>query len=375
MRPLVLVIGIIGTLALVTAMVQSMLVTRNSRNWISSSVGYAVRSYSRFLLRFLRSYAARDRWLTGTAPTTLLLQLTAYGILFILTLGLATWGSTELDMWRSLYQSGSTFTTLGIVERMDGTAAVISFLAAGLGLVVVAIFIGYLMAIYGMYANRESVMARLTTYAGEPAWGPELLARASVIGSPIASSPDIDPLLEWVSQLRLDQDMYPVLADFRSTSSSRHWVTSLLAVMDAVALRLAMDLSGDVPGDIQFLTQSATTMACINRQSDASWNVEWQFLSVVRGRSSGAIELSLTDEEWSSGWSEMVAAGITSPIAEPTVRDRFERLRSLYVTNATQLADRFYAVRAPWSGERTPPTPIVWPILAGVTSRSNDTQS
>lgn len=359
------VLGSVGTLALVVSMVRSMLITRNSNTLITRVVGAFVRVVARLPLRMLRSFEARDRWLSGAAPSALLLQLTVYAILFILTLGLAVWGCTDLDGWNALYQSGSTFTTLGIVVPMNGVAAVVAFIAAFLGLVVVAVFIGYLLALYGMYASRESVMARLSTYAGEPAWGPEFLARAAVIGRPVAEAPNVGVVTDWVSELRLTQDMNPVLADFRSTSSRRHWIITLLAAMDAVALRLALELATDVPADLQFLTQGVTTLASFDRRPRATWSVEAHMLAVLRGTLTEPSPYALSDADWSAGWTEMHHAGITSNLSEAQVRERFQQLRALYVDSALTLADRHYAVRAPWSGERTPETPVITPMRAG----------
>lgn len=364
MRLAVFIVGVVGTFALVAAMVQSMLITRNSRNWISRVVSTSIIGLARIPLRFFRTYTARDRWLSGLAPATLLILLTVYGIGFIGTLGMAVWGSTDLDVWESLYQSGSTFTTLGIVEPTNATSAIVSFIGAFLGLVVVAIFIGYLLALYGMYSNREAVMARLSTYAGEPAWGPEFLSRAAIIGRPLSDAPNVDIVLGWVSELRLTQEMNPILAAFRSTSRNRHWVITALAALDAVALRLAFDKSGDVPADIQFLTQGTLALSAFNRRDAENWSVERHIVSVIRGEFV-ADRLTLSDDEWQAGWDEMSRAGVKTVLSEATVRSRLEAMRSLYVDDAITLATSNHAIRAPWSGERTPKTPVVWPMLAG----------
>ena len=366
MRLLLFILGVVGTLVLVSAMVQSMLITRNSRNWISRGVSGAITGLAKLPLRLFRTYGGQDRWLSGLAPATLLILLTVYGIGFIVTLGMAVWGSTDLDVWGSLYQSGSTFTTLGIVEPTYATSAVISFVGAFLGLVVVAVFIGYLMALYGMYSSREAVMARLSTYAGEPAWGPEFLARAAVIGRPLNEAPKVDVMLSWVSELRLNQEMNPILASFRSTSPARHWTVSVLAAMDAVALRLALDLSTDIPADIQLLTQGTLTLSCIRGEPAANWTVERHLVKVVRGRSTESVIATLSDEEWTSGWNEMSHAGVRSKLSENKVRSRFDGMRILYVEHAYALAKRHHAVRAPWSGPRKPDTEVLWPMRAGV---------
>lgn len=365
MRAFVFILGVIGTLALVAAMVQSMLITRNSKNWISIGVTAVIRSIAMLPLKWFRTYKARDRWLSGVAPATMLVLLTVYGVLLIFTLGLAMWGCTDLDWTQAMYEAGSTFTTLGIVEKVNTSSAIVSFVAAFLGLVVIAVFIGYLMAMYGMYSTRESVMSRLATFAGDPAWGPEYLARAAALHRSIGTAPSTDVLIDWVSAMRLNQEMNPVLMQFRSMSPERHWVVSLLAAMDAVSLRLVMKQSDNVPADIQFLTQAAGTLASLNGAHAANWELERHIFNVIRGERLDDVVPSLTNDEWQTGWDEMHAAGVRTGLSSEHVRERFELIRSTYAANAYALATRYHAIRAPWSGERSPATPVVSPMSAG----------
>lgn len=363
MRTLSFIAGTIGTLTLVVAMVQSMLISRSNRNVISTVVNAVVRFVSRAPLPLMRSYVARDRWLSFAAPITLLVQLTLYAALFILALGLMVWGTTDLSLRDALFQSGSTFTTLGIVQPVNDASTVISFLAAFLGLVVVAVFIGYLLGLNALYNAREAVMARLATFAGDPAWGPEVLARANRIGRPLGQEPDAATLLDWISQLRLNEVMNPALSGFRSASPNRHWMVSLLAALDAVALRLALGASSDIPADVQVLIEGAHTLhTCVN-VSHQNWRVERHILDVVHGREFSQ-SAALADDEWAHGWSELRAANVVAQADEAGVRQRFEALRWAYAEHAHTLAERFYAVRAPWSGDRTPATPVVSPLRA-----------
>lgn len=364
MRSVVFVLGCIGTFGLVFAMVQSMLISRSSRNFISNGVNGIVKAFAQLPLRLIRSYEARDRWLSTAAPGALLLQLTVYAVLFIFTLGLMVWGSSELSFANAIYQAGSTFTTLGIVLPVTPVSTAVTFLAAFLGLVVVAVFIGYLLAMYGMYSDREATMARLSTFAGEPAWGPEFLARANRIGRPLGQEPDSAVVLDWVSQLRLNQVMNPVLSQFRSPSPNRHWIITLLAALDAVALRLALGESVDIPSDIQLITEGSLTLGLCDGVREHNWTIERQVLGAVREPVPASHPHTLTDDEWSAGWSELLAGGLQPQVAEAEVRARFELLRACYYGHAQALSRRLHAVRAPWSGERDFAAPVVWPMLS-----------
>jgi hypothetical protein len=253
------------------------------------------------------------------------------------------------------------------VEPVNAPSAVISFLAAFLGLVVIAVFIGYLMAIYGMYASREAVMARISTFSGVPAWGPEFIARSTRLGKPIGGAPDTQLMLDWVSQLRLNQEINPILAEFRSTYPNRHWLISLVAVLDAVSLRLAFGKSEDVSGDIQLLTEGAITLGISHGVHERNWDIEETLFTALKKNID--TPPSLTDEEWAAGWAEMTQAGATKGLDEQKIRSRFESLRSTYIQHALPLATRYHAVRAPWTGERTPATAVIWPELTAPGSK------
>lgn len=170
MRAVAAVLGVLSTLWVLKAMVQDMLVPRGTRALLARTLSASVNGVSRAPLSVLRTYGAQDRWIAGAAPASVLLQLVVYFTLVILTMGLVMYGVTDLSLGQSMYQSGASVTTLGMVEPVDDAGEVASFVAAFLGLVVVAVFIGNLMALYGAYVARESQMARLALLAGQPPW-------------------------------------------------------------------------------------------------------------------------------------------------------------------------------------------------------------
>ncbi len=53
----------------------------------------------------------------------------------------------------------------------------LEILAAGVGLLVIALEIAYLPALYNAFAARETEVTLLEGRGGAPAWGPEILAR------------------------------------------------------------------------------------------------------------------------------------------------------------------------------------------------------
>jgi hypothetical protein len=117
---------------------------------------------------------------------------------------------------------------------------VVTFVAVATGLVVIALQIGYLPTIYGAYSRRETLVNMLESRAGEPAWGVELLAREQLIGSLDSLGPFFNDWQRWAADLTESHVNYPWLLSFRSPYPLRSWVVSLLAVLDAAALYLAL---------------------------------------------------------------------------------------------------------------------------------------
>ncbi len=74
-------------------------------------------------------------------------------------------------------QAGSSLPTLGCSGPNGTETTVVDDLAAACGLVVVALQVGYLLTLYGTLNRREVEVTLLTSRAGLPAWGPEILAR------------------------------------------------------------------------------------------------------------------------------------------------------------------------------------------------------
>ncbi len=368
MRTACLVLGIVLTACVVFTMVQSMLIPRVRRRPVSRSVLAAVRLIVRGPLALVRSYPAQDRWLSGVAGLALLLQLVVYITLLILTMGLVVFGSSPLSLGDSMYQSGATVTTLGIVQPVDEASTVACFVAAFLGLVAIAVFIGYLMAIYGDYGSRESPMARLSLLAGEPAWGPQIIARAHALGLPTRPIPDVDTWIGWTCDLRVNQLVNPVLSWFRSTSSHRHWCISLLALLDATAMQVSATDDQPDAQSVMLITEGTLTLSALLHPSSravpraCNWDLERILLNsdcVIEGSDPG-----LTREQWNEAIEYLVAVGVPAPADRDQAWRRFATIRSFYAPLAQQIALRLHAVPAAWSGPRNPSMPAQWPELA-----------
>jgi hypothetical protein len=368
LRSASLIIGIALTASVVFTMVQAMLIPRVRRRPVSRFVLAVIGVTVRTPLALMRTYRFQDRWLAGAAGLALLLQLVIYVALLIFSMGLVVFGSSPLTFGDALYQAGATVTTLGIVQPVDNASTVACFVGAFLGLVVIAVFIGYLMAIYSDYGSRESPMTRLSLVAGEPAWGPQILARSRALG--LGSNPidGAESWIGWTCDLRVNQLVNPVLGWFRSTSPNRHWCISLLALLDATALQITMNDERPNPQSIMLLTEGALTLNALGNPRSGSDPVacNWALERALMDPDSvaGVADPGLTRQEWEEAIDYLVSVGLTAPRNRDRAWQRFAAVRGFYGPVAQQIARRLHAIPAPWSGSRTPPLAIQWPDLA-----------
>lgn len=353
MRQLALVIGIIATGWVLLAVLTNMLVPRSTHLRLARVINAIVWRAAVAPLPLLRSYRRQDRWLAGAAPVAVLLQLVTYAVALILTLGMMVYGATTLTWSKSLYQSGATFTTLGIVEPSDSAGIVVTYIAAFLGLVLVAVFVGYLIGLYSSYGARESLMVRLAAEAGEPAWGPELVARSHALGAEFGSVPIPDAWIDWVTQLRTAQQVTPVLGQFRSTSSSRHWVVSLLAVLDAAALQAALRPQTVTAMQSKLIAVGADTLNALatgsGRDLSSIAGLEESVLAALGGARAELSAALLDATDWELGARRLLDAGVATAAELDDAVGRFCAMRSLYADAARSLARAFHAVPARWS--------------------------
>ncbi|MFD0561529.1 hypothetical protein ACFQ2M_05470 [Kitasatospora saccharophila] len=146
-------------------------------------------------------------------------------------------GTSDLA-WRVAFrEAGSSLFTLGFASGDRLHLSVIDFLAAANGPLIIALLIAYLPTLYGAYNRRELEVTLLQSRAGEPAWGPELLARQALVRTE-SELPEL--YRDWerlAADLGEGHSNYPVLISFRSPRPYRSWVVGLIAVMDAAAMR------------------------------------------------------------------------------------------------------------------------------------------
>lgn len=147
-------------------------------------------------------------------------------------------------MGQAFSDAGSSVFTLGYAVPTGSGSTTLEYLAAFTGLIVIGLQVGYLPTLYAAFNRRETEVSLLGSRAGVPAWGAEILARTRW-GIDNADTGSVLTELftgweRWAAEVAESHTTYLTLARFRSPRPLSHWLTSLIAVLDAAALHLSL---------------------------------------------------------------------------------------------------------------------------------------
>ncbi len=353
-----------------------MLVPRPTYTKLSLAISAVAKRVFLSVARRSPNYCALDRVLAAQGPVTVLLLLGLYLGIFVLAFALIFYGIGGSDFHEAFEQAGSGMTTLGFDSVKAPVALFVMFFAAFAGSTIIAVFIGFLLTLYTAYTARESGVSELSLLTGEPAWGPEMVARTQRIGD----LPDVGAIERWIAwmcAMRVNQYVYPLLNHFRSPMPARHWVTSLLATLDAVAIRLSAIEQPSDPSMIRYLAEGADTMHLLRRSEMARRGIgedqegitAWRFESeILSSKAPISGDPCVTREEWDAAMKFLADNGVPLKADREAAWQTFARLRAQYAPAACFLAGLLFAVPAPWSGPRPPmkrfKVQTMWPQLA-----------
>ena len=404
------IFGLFLLFAATLSLLRTVVIPRSLHSVIADAVARVITGAAFAVGRVARTYERRDGILAWAGPLIIIGQLITWLLLYLLAYGLLIYGVSGMDLGDSVREAGSSLFTLGFASVNTEEQTAIDFLAAATGPIVIALMIGFLPTIYSAYIAREVDVTMLGTLAGEPAWGPELLSRITMAGNLDGIGEVFSRWTEAASRLRMTHMTYPVLIWVRSGRARRHYVVSLLAVLDSAALLVSLKPSLRKSGAFALLAQGAQTMQTLEvgsiqrhrwrrmlpfqgRVATAppeiqrletnlpGWNrrvvaVEVASdLDAIQGMDSDAVAtlstglkrpLELTRADFDEAVALLIKSGF--PIDTSIDRDeswnRFRVARSRYEYAAYALCRRLDAPRAPWTGDRNLPTSVMWPNLA-----------
>ena len=308
---------------------------------LSTSVTRAVRLFFASLARLTKSYERKDSILAPIGPVAvvaqLLVWLALFGLAFVLMLDPYTH-----NLPTAASQVGAAMFTLGEARSAGSTNDTILTIAGATGLVVIGLQIAYLPSLYAAFNRREVLTTLLTSRAGEPAWGPEILIRHQLVGITDALPDFYASWEEWAAEVSESHVSYPVLLLFRSPDPWSSWVLSLLSVMDAAAMHLALRPE-NAPSQARMCLRMG--YVALRRISDS---LGWEFDDDPLPDA----PLQLTEIDF------IAAVTLLTDIGFPIERDpisawpHFRGWRVNYEDLAYRWANRVVAPPAPWSGAR-----------------------
>jgi hypothetical protein len=243
-RGIVLVLGVAVLVLNATAVIRTLVVPRPPAKGFSVISVLAIRSVFRRIASLARDFESKDRILVLSEPVALIGLLVSWLVVTAFGFTLVNWGIGNQSFTQAFDEAGSSVFTLGFTLSHRSGAETVDFIAAGAGMVLVALQIGYLPALYGAFNRRETLVTLLESRAGAPAWGPELLIRHHLVGMVESLPPLYAEWERWSADVAESHTSYPSLLYMRSPRSRNSWVISLIAVMDAAALQLAVDPDG-----------------------------------------------------------------------------------------------------------------------------------
>jgi len=322
------------------SVVKTLVVPRRAWSFVPRVVEVATTRVFMTIARRMRSYDLMDRFLGFLGPSVLILQLLVWLALLVVGFALLLAPSTD-SFAQALAHSGSSTFTLGITSRDPGATSGIDVVAGAVGLIVIALTIAYLPAIYQVIRRRAVLSKQLGNRIGAPAWGPQVLLTHHA-----ANGLDVLPSLysdwdRWACEVADGHTKYPVLNQFRLPRSRHHWMLSLVAMMDAAAMDLASRQAA--PIEAHFFLQSA--VACVNLDLATPLHVSTEACDTI----------AVTEEDFSAAMATMVEAGYPCDVPAEQAWAAFLESRTQYDATICRILDAIVAPEAPWTNGRTLP--------------------
>ncbi|HEY3924886.1 MAG TPA: hypothetical protein VGL75_10020 [Acidothermaceae bacterium] len=353
------ILALIGGFAILAGTTSSVLrtfvVPRGVLSRVSDMVLDATVRVCRMVADKFAEYERRDNILAWAAPLSLMTLLFTWIASFWIGYSLLDFGFTHFSVGMAMRQAGSSIATLGFAASPSGSLTILDIAASITGMVVVALQIAYLPTLYAAYNRRESLITVLSARGGEPAWGPEILARHVWLNLE-GNLPELYSNWEnWAATVSESHTSYPVLIHFRSPQPLRSWLIALLGVMDAAALQTALAPT-TAPVEARLLLQMGYLTL---RDLAAIESIP------TRHDPSPDDPIRLPYEEFAEAVEMLSTVGLPTERTAAQAWPHFRGWRVNYEDAAYGLARHIDAVPARWSGTRRredQPIPPVRPV-------------
>lgn len=346
--------GVVVILGTAVSVVGTLVVPRGIDSRVSRACESVVDWLFQMATRRVRDFPLRDRVLAWQAPTSLLVRLALWTGLLVIGYGLVLLPMVTDTLAHPFSESGSSMFTLGYAAPTNTSSTTVDYVAAYTGLVVVGLQVGYLPTLYAAFNRRETLVTLLISRAGVPAWGPEILARTRWGIYDGDTRPVLNELFDawekWAADVAESHTTYLTLVRLRSPRPWSHWFTSLLSVMDAAALHLA--LAPDTE-------PKQSSRLCLRMGFTAMTQIGRTMRFPVNEDPDPDGDISISYEQFAEAVAMLTNMGY--PIERDTAQawPHFRGWRVNYDGIALRLAKALDAPPTLWSGDRRwPSTPI-----------------
>jgi hypothetical protein len=290
------------------------------------------------------AYERRDRIMAMLGPMALLGMLATWLLLTLVGFSLLYLAAGARSVTAAVELSGSSVFTLGTTQSRGLGSDALSYLEAGIGLLLVTLLITYLPSIYSAFSRREIGVNLLRVRAGEPPRAATLLIRYHLIGDAMRLGSLWQSWEAWFTDVEETHTTFAVLPFFRSPQAQQSWITAAGALLDAASMWVAA---------IEH-----------ERDPDAQLCIRSGFQTLRRIASVYGLDtaddpgpddpISVSRQEWDQAVDEMAGRGV------PIVADRdaawaaWRGWRVNYDNALLTLARFVEAPPAPWVSDRSP---------------------
>jgi len=343
LRVLVFITGTALIIWAIFSAVQTLVLPRNAQDKLTRLVFMSIRWIFSIRLRWLHSYAERDRLMAFFAPVSLLSLVPTWLMLLLLGYMGLFWSLGGLTWLEAFWISGSSLLTLGFAVSKSFSSTLLAFSEAALGLMMVALLIAYLPTMYAAFSRREAAVTLLDVRAGNPPSAMQMIARYHRIHG-------LDQLKEqwqiweaWFADIEESHTSLPALVFFRSPKPDHSWVTAAGTVLDAASLTLS---AIDIPA-------SPHAALCIRAGFLALRHIADFFNIPYSHDPHYPIQtISITRQEFDQACDELKSQGLPIKADRDQVWQDFAGWRVNYDQVLLALVNLTMPPAAPWSGNR-----------------------
>jgi hypothetical protein len=353
LRVLLFLAGAAVVLVAVRSVLRTFVVPRALRAILPRAVFIGVRRVFRLRAGERHDYAIRDRVMAYYAPVALVTLLVVWVAILLAGFTAMFFALARLGVVDAFRFAGSAMFTLGFARRNEAPFILLDFVAAGTGLVFLALFITYLPSLYGGFQRRERGVAKLEVRAGQPPTGVYLIELAWVVGRLETLKGLWAEWEDWFTDVDESHSALPMLVFFRSGHPDQSWITAAGAILDGASL---FDSTVDVPRmpEPQFMIRSG--YLCLRHIADF-------FQIPVDHDPKPDDPISIEREEFDAVYDRLAASGVPVRADRDQCWRDFAGWRVNYDAPLVGLARLTMAPPAPWSSDRYEDAHFIPPVF------------